>query len=114
MKDTTRNSWFCRWSSFYLVGNAADRFFCSLAVSTNRDVEELMVYVPLLLVTCDDGFYLNILSLDGGMLSRRWTECLPYAYEDNEFLYRLCLDGEITSRKKDTGEIVYTSYHAVQ
>ena len=97
-----------------MLGSAADRFFCSLAVSTNKDVEELMVYVPLLLVTCDDGFYLNILTLDKNMLSRRWTECLSYAYEDDEFLYRLCLNGEITSRKKDTGEIVHTSYHAVQ
>lgn len=96
-----------------MLGNVSERFFSSLGVAMGEDGDMLLVYVPLLVVTCDDGMYLNVLSLDGGMLVRQWTECLPYLYEDDAFFYRLSLDGGITSRKKDTGEIVRTTYEEV-
>lgn len=96
-----------------MLGSASERFFSSLGVAMGEDGDMLLVCVPLLIVTCDDGMYLNVLSLEGGMLVRRWTECLPYIYEDDAFFYRLSLDGEITSRKKDMGEIVRTTYEEV-
>lgn len=104
------------------LSRVSEDFFASLSANLYlyEDVErstEVALYVPLLVVTDTEGFYLCVLervsSTEGTVLSRRWTECLPYTYEDEEFLYRLYLDGRIRTVHKDSGEIVMTTYEEV-
>lgn len=85
--------------------NTSDLFFHSLVANLNlykdEDMEnEINLYVPILAVTMDDGFYLCILERvnEGGevLLKRRWTECIPYSYEDANYIYRFSTSGKVT------------------
>ena len=100
----------------------SEDFFTSLSANLylyedeERSVEASL-YVPLLAVTDVEGFYVCVLSKSntsqGNLITRKWTECLPYLYEDSNFTYRLYLDGRIKSIHKVTGEIVTTSFEEV-
>ena len=80
---------------------------------------ETSLYVPLLVVTAPDGFYLCLLertvsSTEGSILARRWTECYPYTYQDSDYIYRLYLDGRVRTVSKEDGTIINTSYKEVK
>ena len=94
---------------------AVDEFFKALSAGLNiytdsDKQEELLYYVPAILVTSTDGFYINYLSkatLNGvTVLQREWTECQPYYYSDAYFVYRFFLNDEIIIYEKQTGEII--------
>lgn len=89
--------------------NTSDLFFHSLVANLNlyknEDLEsEINLYVPILAVTMEDGFYLCILERvsEGGnvLLRRRWTECIPYSFEDAEYIYRFNTSGTVTVMQK--------------
>ena len=80
---------------YKLLENAETEFFRALSagmeVFDNPDEREsLNFYVPLLLVTNTEGFYMNYLyegTDENGAktLTRIWSECQPYYYSDDEF-----------------------------
>lgn len=98
----------------YLI-SASDEFFKSLVAGFSLyekpdEQEELYYYVPALLVTVTDGFYVNYLSevdIDGAVgVKRVWTECQPYSYSDDYFVYRFFLDDRIIIYEKLTGDSI--------
>ena len=103
-----------------LLVNAEKEFFRSLSVSLGvlgeaEEEEALYFFVPLLLVTDTEGFYINTLkeSEQNGakILAREWTECQPYYYSDDNFIYRFFLDDGICIIRKDSpDDVIITTY----
>lgn len=77
--------------------SAVEQFYKSLAANmgvldnkTKRDL--LKVYVPVILVTDLDGFYINYNVADKeGILRNVWTEKMPYSIEENGVVYSFFL-----------------------
>lgn len=100
--------------------DAADTFFNSLFASLGITSDPIMqdkvrAYTPLILVTQNEGYYLyycdEYIDEDGAAcITRRWTELMPYTYEDSNFIYRFTLDNNIVIYDKNklldsTGQI---------
>lgn len=102
-------------TSDYLI-SISNIFFQSLAAELNlynneEDQMELTYYIPALIVTYTDGFYVNYLAEaeDGGngaILERIWTECQPYMYNEGKFIYRFFLDDRILIYDTELGDII--------
>lgn len=85
---------------------AVNSFFSSLYTSfgVNDDKEgrgKLNQYVPVVAITLEDGYYIfysdEYLTRDGYRnISKRWSEKLPYYYEDTNFIYGFTL-GELVN-----------------
>lgn len=85
---------------------AVNSFFASLyssfGITDDRDsIDKLNQYVPVITITTDDGYYIFYSDVykasDGYMnVSKRWTEKLPYYYEDENFIYSFTF-GEVVS-----------------
>lgn len=90
---------------------AVDSFFSSMFASLGIlsdpvSQERLRVYVPVIAVTTEDGYYLmyndEYTGVDGySYISRRWTEKMPYAYEDDSFIYRFTLSSDFSVYDKN-------------
>lgn len=108
---------------YRLLENAESEFFRALSagmeVFDDFDKKEMLnFYVPLLIVTNTDGFYMNYLyeGEDNGAktLTRIWSECQPYYYSDDEFIYRFFLNDEIyIIRKSNPEDIVKSTYQDI-
>ena len=101
---------------------ASDTFFQSLYVCLGTEgdktkEQELNLYIPAVVMVDMDGFYICFLeqvhSADGTILQHVWSECQPYYYEDNVFLYRFGLDDTVYTVEKATGTVLQTSYKEV-
>ena len=100
--------------------SAESEFFRALAAGFSMydefdGMDTLDFYVPLLIATDTEGFYMNYLQegTENGAktLSRVWTECQPYCYYDAEYIYRFFLDDTVyIIRKTDPNDIVRASY----
>lgn len=85
---------------------AADAFYASLYASfgiTDNPTEraKMSLYVPVLAVTCDDGFYIQynqiLVGKDGHQeINRTWTNKIQYGYDDGYFIYRFTNSGVTT------------------
>lgn len=104
------------------LNNTSELFFESLIADLGLfDDEdgamEANLYVPVLAVTVEDGFYLSILErvTEGGetLIKRRWTECMPFAFEDADFIYRFTTKDNVTVYDKNTLGQYRTSYSEV-
>lgn len=89
---------------------AAETFFLSmqtsLGISVNSyEMQKLYFYVPFIAILDETGFYINysdIIKNDSGIKKyvKRWTNRIPYSYEDNDFIYLLSLNDIITIYEK--------------
>lgn len=104
------------------LSNTSEKFFealiAELGLYNDEDgANEANLYVPVLAVTVEDGFYLCVLErvTESGetLLKRRWTECLPYAYEDAQYIYRFTTGEDVTILHKATKTQYRTSYSKV-
>ncbi len=110
---------------------AVNSFFASLyssfGIMDDKDnIAKLNQYIPLILVTMEDGYYIfysdEYRTMDGKIgVSKRWTEKLPYYYEDDDFIYSFTLGDIITLYDKSnclrggTDQRVYNmDYHDIQ
>ena len=85
---------------------AVNAFFLSIYASLSivdnpLKQEELKKFIPIIVITVEDGFYLNFSDeyLDEHSyktLIRNWSEKLPYYYEDDDFIYRFTMNNEFT------------------
>ncbi|NLP34814.1 MAG: hypothetical protein GX359_06395 [Clostridiales bacterium] len=85
---------------------AIESFFASLyssfgILSDREKQQELALYFPVIAVTVEDGYYLYYYDEyngadDNTYTVRRWSEKLPYYYEDEYFLYGFTLSDTIT------------------
>ena len=92
--------------------SAVEQFYQSLAanmgVLENKIKREfLKVYVPVILVTDLDGFFINYnVADDEGILRNVWTEKMPYSIEENGVVYSFLLgDQKDYIRILDSGTI---------
>lgn len=107
---------------------AVDAFYYSIYaamdITDNLDKQELLInYTPVIAVTCEDGYYLYFSdrfkdSNNETCINKRWSEKIPYSYEDNDFIYRFTLGDTLTLYDKNklldtTGEqVLFTlDYH---
>jgi len=84
---------------------AADTFFSSMYASLGIlsdpvAQENFRAYVPVIAVTTRDGYYLmyndKFVGTDGySYISMRWTEKIPYSYEDDYFIYKFTMDTDM-------------------
>ena len=104
------------------LNNTSSQFFealiAELGLYNDEDgANEANLYVPVLAVTEEEGFYLCVLErvTEGSetLLKRRWTECLPYAFEDTEYVYRFSTGDGVTLIDKGTQVQFRTSYSDV-
>lgn len=90
---------------------AIECFFASLyssfGILSNRDKQnQLDLYFPVIAVTVEDGYYIYYFDEYKGhdqytYAVRRWSEKLPYFYEDENFLYGFTLGDYITLLDKN-------------
>ncbi len=75
--------------------------YASLGILSNPFArEQLLAYVPVIIVTADDGYYIMYQDMykgsDGSSyVTKRWTEKIPYVYEDESFIYRLTITNDL-------------------
>lgn len=107
---------------------AEEQYFYTLAACLGildqpTQMELLKLYTPVLCVTTEKGFYLSYndeYERDGGMaISKRWSERIPYSYEDETFIYNFTMGDQITIYDKNQilpgGKRVYEmDYHEFQ
>ncbi|NLK74028.1 MAG: hypothetical protein GX288_01905 [Clostridiales bacterium] len=108
---------------------AIDSFYASLytnfgILSDKGKQAELSMYIPIIAVTEEDGYYIyyyqEYISQDGGShISQRWSEKLPYYYEDEDFIYGFTLDENISLYDKngvlgENGSVYKLNYKEVK
>lgn len=76
--------------------------YSSFNILSNRDKQkELSLYIPVIVVTVEDGYYIYYYDEYKGSNEythavARWSEKLPYHYEDEEFIYGFTLGDNIS------------------
>lgn len=90
---------------------AAKSFFMSLdssfdVLSDKDSQEKLNLYVPVIAVTMENGFYVfysdEYKGTDGyTYITRRWSEKFPYYYEDSDFIYSFTLGNKVSILDKN-------------
>lgn len=101
--------------------------YSSLGYMVAKDKQyEIQGYVPVILITSDDGYYINYSDKYTGpdgftYYSKRWSEKFPYYYEDENFVYGFTLGDTLTMYDKNniidvTGakKVHYMNYHELQ
>lgn len=110
---------------------AVDDFFSSMYASMgildNPEKQDLLKnYIPVITVTTDEGYYLYYsdeykANDNYTYISKRWSEKMPYYYEDDDFIYGFTLTDIVTLYDKKglldptKGEQVLTlDYHDIK
>lgn len=104
----------CRYGASTILTDkeaAYHSFFCSLYAALGimdnpAKREELLKYIPMFAVLDEDGFYIYFedeYEREDGFhyTTRNWTECMPYSYSDEDFVYWFTLDGVVTLYDKN-------------
>ncbi len=111
--------------------SAINSFFISLAaafgvLSDPAGREKLNLYVPVVCVTVEDGYYIfysdTYTGADGKIyLTKRWSEKFPYYYEDGDFIYGFTLGDRVTLYDKNSlldpsgnQKVFIMDYHELQ
>lgn len=97
---------------------AVEEFFLSLFANfgvMGQAVSEkkLQSYVPIVLVTDRDGFYINysdVLVQEESIIIRRWTEKIPYTYEDEKLVCCFTLGSFLRIYNKESKENLEGDY----
>jgi len=99
----------CRYGKSEIItdkGAAYDSFIYSMYASLGitddpAKREEFLNYMPMFSVLANEGFYVYVedeyIQPDGFLYTaKNWSECMPYSYSDEDFVYRFTLDGTVT------------------
>lgn len=78
-----------------------ESLFANFGVIGNGQAEQkLKGYVPVILVTDTDGFYINYSDTNEStgdvLLIQKWTEKMPYAYQDRNLIFKFTLGTYLT------------------
>jgi hypothetical protein len=102
---------------------AVEQFFSSLyanfgVMGQSFQEEQLNRYIPVILVTDRDGFYIyytaEILSGSEQKLDKRWSEKLYYVYEDDLYVIKFTMGDEIILFEKESMEIWAGDYRDIR
>lgn len=85
----------------YAVDAFLNSMYVSLGILDNSEAQKKMqAYLPVVMVTEDDGFYIRYsdeFKVNSYYeVSTRWSEKIPYFYEDNDFIYNFSLNESVT------------------
>jgi hypothetical protein len=93
------------------LDRTADCFFSSMYASLGIlpdpvAQERLRAYVPAIVITMDNGYYImyndEYTRNDGHVyITRRWTELIPYQFQDNDFIYRFTFGSNVSLYDKN-------------
>ena len=81
--------------------------YAALGIMDNPvEREEFLKYIPMFAVLDEDGFYIffeDEYEKEDGFhyTTRNWTECMPYSYYDEDFVYWFTLDASVTLYDKN-------------
>ena len=98
---------------------AVEQFYQSLyanfgVMGNDRLEGKMRGYIPVILVTDEDGFYLcysDIYNLgEETLITQRWNEKQPYAYEISDYIINFTLGTYLTVYNKNTNEIYKGEY----
>ncbi len=97
------------------VNQFYESLFANFGVIGNGQAEnKLKEYIPVILITDTDGFYINYSDtyvLNGEtLLGQKWTEKMPYAYQDGNLIYSFTLGTYVTLYNKSTNAIYEGEY----
>lgn len=97
------------------VNQFYESLFSNFGVIGNGQAEnKLKEYIPVILITDTDGFYINYSDtyvLNGEtLLGQKWTEKMPYAYQDGNLIYSFTLGTYVTLYNKSTNAIYEGEY----
>lgn len=93
---------------------AIEQFYASLYSNFNvlgfrKKEEKLMTYIPIIVILYTDGYYINYSDYneneEGKFLVKKWTSKLPYAFEDEELIYKFTLGSFLSIYDKRTKKI---------
>ena len=97
------------------VNQFYESLFANFGVIGNGQAEnKLKGYIPVILITDTDGFYINYsdtyVSNGETLLGQKWTEKMPYAYQDGNLIYSFTLGTYVTLYNKSTNAIYEGEY----
>ncbi|QHQ62870.1 hypothetical protein Ana3638_20530 [Anaerocolumna sedimenticola] len=97
------------------VNQFYESLYANLGVIGNERLENnLKGYIPIILVTDTDGFYIyytNTYQTNGEiLLGQKWSEKMPYALENNGIIYNFTLGTYLTLYDKSTNEVYTGEY----
>lgn len=81
--------------------------YSSLGIISDASAQaEIEIYIPVILLCDVDGYYVyyydEYKAADGNSyVERRWTEKMPYSYEDDYFIYRFTLTDKVYLHDKN-------------
>lgn len=97
---------------------AVEKFFHTLYINfganTKEAQEKLRAYVPVLLLTEQDGFYVyyneKVHTKKGEMIYQSWSEKYPYSYVHGDFVYQFTLGDFLRIYDKKKNQILEGTY----
>ncbi len=97
------------------VNQFFESLFANFGVIGNGQAEnKLKGYIPVVLITDTDGFYINYsdtyVSNGETLLGQKWTEKMPYAYQEDNLIYSFTLGMYVTLYDKSTNAIYEGEY----
>jgi len=81
--------------------------YAAMGITNNPEKQELIKnYIPVITITSEDGYYMYYSDEYKGSdnytyYSKRWSEKLPYYYEDDDFIYGFTLTDTLTIYDKN-------------
>lgn len=81
--------------------------YSSFGIISDKDKQtELSMYIPVIVITEEEGYYTyyfdEYIGVDGGTyVSLRWSEKMPYYYEDSDFIYGFTLGENVSIYDKN-------------
>lgn len=94
-----------------------ESLYCNFGIITNQlEKRRLHHYIPIIVVTDKDGFYLNYSKIeqqkDGTrILTRQWTKKQPYFLSKDNFIYEFTLGNELKLYDSKRKLILEGDYH---
>lgn len=97
------------------VNQFYESLFANFGVIGNVHLEnKLKGYIPVILIVDTDGFYIyyfHTYESDGEtLLGQKWTEKIPYVYQEGNFIYKFTLGSYVTLYDK-ASNILYEGKH---
>lgn len=90
-----------------VVNTFLSSLYSSLGIMSDIDAQkEIEMYIPVILICDTDGYYVyyyDKYKTSDGLTgtSRKWSEKMPYFYEDDNFIYRFTLNDMVTIYDKN-------------
>lgn len=108
-----------------IISTFFNSFYSSMGIISDKNAQiEIQNYIPVILLCDSDGYFVYYYDqyIDGDgtkRIERRWSEKMPYYYEDDYFTYRFTLTDKIVINDlhklfDDNLNVIEVDYHEFQ